>query len=154
MSNALSTRSNTRMVWPRNPARPGLLGRPAFNDIFDSFFSDWPQLEQRTVKGYPVSDIYRGEDGSTVIEFALAGFQKKDLTIEVKPEKRSITVAAGSATDGKDDRRIARRSFSKTYVNYDDNLDLSKATAVFENGLLVVTVPTRPEVEPVVITID
>jgi HSP20 family molecular chaperone IbpA len=44
--------------------------------------------------------------------------------------------------------------FEKTYVNYDDNLDLTQASATFENGLLSVRVPQRPEVKPVSISIE
>lgn len=142
MSNALTT------------YRPGLLGRTVFDDVFDNFFTDFPQHLRRSTEGYPVADIYRDGDGNTVMEFALAGFAKEDLTIEVKPEKRSITVSASSEEKSDSSgRRIARRSFQKTYVNYDDNLDLTGAVAEFENGLLAVTVPTRPEVKPVSIKI-
>jgi HSP20 family molecular chaperone IbpA len=38
-------------------------------------------------------------------------------------------------------------------VNYDDNLDLTQAEATYENGLLTVTVPKRPETEPMRIAI-
>ena len=137
MSNALTT------------YRPGLMGRTVFDDFFDNFFMDLPQHLKRTTSGYPVADIYTLQDGSTAMEFALAGFSKDDLMIDVKPEKRSITISASSSTEAEDNRRIARRSFTKTYVNYDDNLDVAKTTAKFENGLLTVTVPTRPEIEPV-----
>ena len=133
--------------------RPGLLGRTVFDDVFDNFFVDFPQHLKRTTSGYPVADIYRNANGDTVMEFALAGFTKEELSIEVKPEKRSITVSANSDESASDNRRIARRSFQKTYVNYDDNLDLSSVEASFENGLLTVTVPTRPEVQPVSIEI-
>lgn len=142
MSNALTT------------YRPGLLGRTVFDDVFDSFFMDFPQHLKKTTSGYPVADIYRDGEGNTVMEFALAGFTKEELSIEVKPEKRSITVSACSEESAGDNRRIARRSFQKTYVNYDDNLDLSGAEASFENGLLTVLVPTRPEVQPVTIKIQ
>ena len=141
MSNALTT------------YRPGLLGRTVFDDVFDNFFMDFPQHLKRSTSGYPVADIYRNDVGDTIMEFALAGFSKGDLSIEVKPEKRSITVSANSENSGDDSRRIARRSFQKTYVNYDDNLDLSLVEASFENGLLTVTVPTRPEVKPLAIDI-
>ena len=135
--------------------RPGLLGRSVFDDVFDNFFNDFPNHLRRTTQGYPVADIYQDEDGSTVLEFALAGFSKKDLDIQVKPEKRSITISActDEPVDGTT-RRIARRSFEKTYVNYDDNLDLSQVHASFENGLLTVMVPNRPEVKPLSITIS
>ena len=134
--------------------RPSLLGRSVFDNAFDSFFSDFPTLLRQTTQGYPVSDIYQNEKGDTVMEFALAGFSKKDLSIEVKPEKRSITVRAESKSEEEDsNRRIARRSFEKTYVNFDNNLDLTCVSAEFENGLLCITVPMRPEAEPLAIKI-
>ena len=142
MSNALTT------------YRPGLMGRTVFDDFFDNFFMDLPQHLKRTTSGYPVADIYTLQDGSTAMEFALAGFNRDDLTIDVKPEKRSITISANSSEETDGNRRIARRSFTKTYVNYDDNLDMARTTAKFENGLLTVTVPTRPEIEPVQIEIQ
>jgi HSP20 family molecular chaperone IbpA len=134
--------------------RPSLLGRSVFDDAFDSFFTDFPTLLRQTTQGYPVSDIYQNEGGDTVMEFALAGFSKKDLSIEVKSEKRSITVRADSKSEEEpSNRRIARRSFEKTYVNFDNNLDFTSISAEFENGLLSIIVPVRPEAEPLTIKI-
>ena len=134
--------------------RPGLLGNFVFDDIFNNVL-DFPTLVNQSTQGYPVADIYRGEEGETVMEFALAGFAKDDLSIEVKPEKKSITIRADmeKTTDDTTARRIARRSFNKTFINYDNNLDLSEASADFENGLLRVIVPQRPEAKPMVIKI-
>ena len=134
--------------------RPSLLGRTVFDDIFDSML-DFPALMNRTTQGYPVADIYREEDGDTVMEFALAGFSRDELTIEIKPEKNSITVSANTEglTERERQRRVARRSFSKTYVNYDNNLDLASTTAEFENGLLKLIVPVKPEAKPLCIDI-
>ena len=134
--------------------RPGLLGRSVFDDIFDSML-DIPSLVQRTTQGYPVADIYRDDNDNTVLEFALAGFSKEDLNVEVKPEKNTITVSAETVGDdeGKRARRIARRSFSKTYVNYDNNLDLNSTTAEYENGLLRLVVSRRAEARPLTVKI-
>ena len=134
--------------------RPGLLGRSVFDDIFDSML-DIPTLVQRTTQGYPVADIYRDDNDNTVLEFALAGFSKGDLNVEVKPEKNTITVSAEAAgeDEGKRSRRIARRSFSKTYVNYDNNLDLNSTTAEYENGLLRLVVSRRAEAKPLTVKI-
>ena len=133
--------------------RPGLLGHKVINEVFDNFFNDFPTHLKASTQGYPVADIYRDDDGSTVLEFALAGFKKKELAIDIQPDKRSITIS-GKASEGNSKRqRIARRNFTRTYVNYDNNLDLSSAKAQFENGLLTVRVPQRPEVKPVSIDI-
>lgn len=134
--------------------RPSLLGSRVFDNFFDDFFTDFPRHMAQTTSGYPVADIYRSEDGCTVIEFALAGFTREDLSIDVQPEKRSITVSSKSGTtEDRPNRRVARRSFQRTYVNYDNNLDLSQTTASFENGLLTVTVPPNPAVKPLSIDI-
>lgn len=126
--------------------KPSLLGRSVFDDIFDSML-DLPQLVQRTTQGYPVADIYRDTHGCTVMEFALAGFTKDNLAVEIKPEKNSITVSA-AIDDSQRPRgrhRVARRSFTKTYINYDNNLDLNSTSAEFENGLLRLVIPIKPE---------
>ena len=136
--------------------RPGLLGRSVFDDVFDGLFDgEFPRMLRQSTQGYPVADIYRNDNGDTVMEFALAGFSKDELSIDIQPDKRSITVRAQSnIAEGEEaNRRIARRSFEKTYVNYDNNLDLTAIAAEFENGLLRVTVPTRPEVQPLSVKI-
>ena len=132
--------------------RPSLLGRGVFDDIFDSML-DFPALMNRTTQGYPVADIYRNDDGNTVIEFALAGFTKDDLRVEIKPEKNTITVTGDRSGENTSNRRIARRSFNKTYVNYDNNLDLNSTTAKFDNGLLMLTLPQKPEAKTLTVDI-
>jgi HSP20 family protein len=136
--------------------RPSLLGRGVFDDIFDSML-DFPSLMNRTTSGYPVADIYHEQNGDTVMEFALAGFKKENLHVEIYPDKRSIHVSADSHGDEEepslDSRRIARRAFHKTYVNYDNNLDLSAASADFENGLLRLVIPRLEEAKPLAIEI-
>ena len=134
--------------------RPGLLGHKVINEVFDNFFNDFPTHLKASTQGYPVADIYRDDDGSTVLEFALAGFKKKELAIDIQPDKRSITITGKANEENSKRQRIARRNFTRTYVNYDDNLDLSNAKAAFSDGLLTVRVPQRPEIKPVSIDIQ
>lgn len=133
--------------------RPGLLGHKVIDEVFNNFFTDFPTHLKASTQGYPVADIYRDDDGSTVLEFALAGFKKKELSIDIQPDKRTITITGQVDEDNQKRQRIARRNFTRTYVNYDDNLDLTQAKASFENGLLSVRVPQRPEVKPLSIEI-
>ncbi len=134
--------------------RPGLLGHKVINEVFDNFFSDFPNHLKASTQGYPVADICRDDDGSTVLEFALAGFKREELNIDVQPDKRTITITGTASDENTKRSRIARRNFSRTYVNYDDNLELSGAKASFEDGLLSVRVPPRPEAKPLSIDIE
>ena len=49
MNNALTT------------IRPGLLGRNVLDDVFDTFFVDFPRHLKQTTQGYPVADISKTE---------------------------------------------------------------------------------------------
>ena len=131
-----------------------LLGRSIFDDIFNGDLFDFPAVARRTTQGYPVADMYNTETG-TILEFALAGFSKDELSINVQPDQASITVRADSSNEEseQDERRIARRSFQKTYVNYDNNLSLANASAEFVNGLLTITIPRKEELCPVAVEI-
>lgn len=135
---------------------PNLLTSTFFDDVFTGAFSDWDTAYKRTTQGYPVVDILKQKDGSVTMEFALAGFRKSDLNVDVQPEKNTIIVSAAilDATEEETQRRIARRNFSKSYVNYDSNLDLAHTTAKFEDGLLTITVPPRPETKPLTVEIS
>jgi len=145
--------SNSITCFNKGIGFPSLLGRHVFDDVFSDLFLDFPQHLRNSTSGYPVADIYRNDEGSTVIEFALAGFSKEDLSIDIQPTKRSITVSAKNASSDKESRRIARRSFNKTYVNYDNNLDLHKIAANYMNGLLTIVVPTKEEAKPLSVNI-
>ena len=83
----------------------------------------------------------------------MAGFKKKELSVDIQPGKRTITITGQVDEKNPKRQRIARRNFTRTFVNYDDNLDLEEAEAQFENGLLTVRVPQRPEAQPLTIEI-
>jgi len=133
---------------------PSLLGRGVWDDIFTSFFNEpSTDLVRRSTEGYPVTDIYRDESGNSIIECALAGFTKEDIAIEVKDGRITIS-ANGGTEEATASRRIARRSFTRTYVDHGGKLDLTQTSANFENGLLQVVIPPTPEAQPTMITIS
>ena len=133
---------------------PSILGRSAFEQIFDQFFNDPGPMIKRSTDGYPLTDIYKDEDENQIIEMALAGFSKEDVLIEIKENTITITSVSKAKRDSIPGlaRRIAKRSFSKTFVDYHNKLDLAKSTATFENGLLAITIP--PVSEKAAITIN
>ncbi len=129
-------------------AFPSLMGKT----IFDEFFRhDAENLVTKSTTGFPVTDIYKDDDGNSIIEMALAGYTKDDISIETENNKVSIGSEGTESTKG---RRIARRSFRKTFVNYDNLLDLAGLSATFEHGLLRLTIPTKAEAAKRIITIE
>ena len=131
--------------------RPSLLSRGVWDELFNNVFQD-PSLTRRSTEGYPLTDIYKDDDGNSVIECALAGFSKEQLSIEVKESR--ITISADSGGQEENSRRLARRSFSRSYVDHTGKLDLTGSSATFENGLLRIVVPQIPNVQPKEISIS
>jgi HSP20 family molecular chaperone IbpA len=128
---------------------PALMGRNSLDQLFDAFFTNpAPQIE-KTTQGYPVTDIYKDEEGNQIIEMALAGFTKEDIGVSCGPN-RSLVISSEKGSDTDDlvrghQRRIARRSFKKTFVDYYNQLDLENCKATFENGLLKIVIPQHAQ---------
>lgn len=131
---------------------PAVLGTTALEKIFEQFFHNPQPLIKRSTEGYPVTDLYQDETGSQVIEMALAGFSKEDLAIEIQDNKITICARSGIPPD-QFQRRIAKRSFTKTFVDYHNQLDMLNANAEFINGLLKIIIPLHVENKPVQIEI-
>ena len=123
---------------------PSLMGRTAFEQIFDQVFGDQRNMIKQSTSGYPITDIYKDDAGNQVVDMALAGFTKQDINIEVEENKISISHSAEPWSGGeRQPRRIAKRSFDRTFVDYNNRFELSKSTATFENGLLRITIPLK-----------
>lgn len=140
----------------RNHYFPSIMGQSVLDSIFEQLIvrsPDWSgEVTKKSTEGYPLTDIYKDEENNQVIEVALAGFSREDLKVEVRDNYITIeceSISKGDTTS----RRIARRSFSKSFVDYENQLDLNKSAASFENGLLRVTIPPTEEAKPTVISI-
>jgi HSP20 family molecular chaperone IbpA len=128
---------------------PAIMGRTMFDQIFDQIFEDPRPMIKQSTDGYPLTDIYKDESDNQVIEMALAGFSKKDVSIQIKENTIAITSVSKARRESIPGltRRIAKRSFSKTFVDYHNQLNFKEATANFENGLLKIVIPQREEVK-------
>ena len=132
---------------------PAVLGRTAFDQLFDQFFNDPRPYIKRSTEGYPVTDIFQNDDGSQIIQMALAGFSEDDINIEV--QDNNIKISCDSVNQSKEaNRRIAKRSFSKVFTDYQNKLDLPRAKATFINGLLSVEIPQLLGTTPTIIKIN
>lgn len=128
-----------------NANLPTLLARSVLQGMISDFSDRDPNaLVRRSTKGYPLTEIFTdGED--TVVEMALAGFSPDD--IEVKTYDNTLTVEANpsNSKQASTTRNIARRSFTKNFVDTNNVLDLEGSTVDFTNGLLTIRVSPKKE---------
>lgn len=143
--------------WNLSVLGPSLLGQSQFDYIWDDMINrHWSNATKISAKGYPVTDIFQNEDGTTTVEMALAGFRKEDISVSVQKSKNSITISSKGVDSQapKDGCRLARRAFTKSFVDTSASLDLENAVAKFENGLLTLTISKTPAEVPVSITVN
>ena len=128
----------TRLMMRTTPA---IMSSRAFDQFFESFFTEPDHWVKNSTEGYPLTDIWREEDDTQVIQMALAGFARDSLSVETDKNRITISSAKTDEDDKRSARRIARRAFTKTFVEHQNQLDMSKAEADFTDGLLTVRIP-------------
>jgi HSP20 family protein len=115
----------------------------------DGFFGDW-QGE------FPV-DFYQDKNAFTV-RAELPGFRKEDISLEVADG--ILTVTGHQKMETKSEKKdketamtVQERRVSRA-ISLPESLKLDKIQAVYENGVLTVTLPKREEVKPKQIAIE
>jgi HSP20 family protein len=115
-----------------------------FDDVFENFFA-----QARSVSAGPRLTSY-DHGGEVVLRAEVPGMSEKDIQISCENDvvtilgERRIEVPEGYQP------RIRERSamrFSRSFT-VPPECDLEKAEARIENGLLTMTIPKRPEVQP------
>jgi len=82
---------------------------------FDSFFNTLDSLTGTDIKGYPHYNIKKLNDNKWIIELAIAGFDKDNISIEVKDSIMTISGELQS-TDEYIYKGISSKKFSKTFT--------------------------------------
>ena len=103
-----------------NKLRPVSVGFDSVFDHFESLFNESPSLHTN----YPPYDILKTDEHSYVIELAVAGFSKEDISVTV--ENGVLTVESdreGNAESSGQEiihRGISKRYFKKSFSIADD----------------------------------
>ena len=119
-----------------NKLRPVSVGFDSVFDHFESMFNDLPTMHSN----YPPYHIVKTDQHSYVIELAVAGFSKKDISVTV--ENGVLTVESNregqSETNGEEiiHRGISKRYFKKSFSISDD---VEIRGAELKDGLLRVS---------------
>lgn len=145
--------------YPVSPFRtltnfPTLFPSEIFDDL-ERFLGDLDLFDPSTSnlrisKGFPKGDLFL-EDGNLVIELALAGYSKDQLSVRVE-NSGSIVVSAEKKSEGDGDetgrggRSLARRAFQRVFPQLGKEWDVASSDVTYRDGLLRIVVPP---IEPV-----
>jgi HSP20 family protein len=97
---------------------------------------------------FPV-DIYEDKDNAYV-RADLPGVNRDDINVEMVDD--FLTISAIRKIPARDGNPEKSYSFSRS-VTIADDVDTSKVSAAYENGVLTVTLPKREEAKPKKITV-
>ena len=109
-----------------------MLGFEAFLDELSKSMDGWGAYATSNHK-------ITNDDKQAILTQDVAGFDKKDITVEVVPEMNGqINILKISGSNGKG----LREQFTDRY-RLGDRLDIDKITSSMNNGLLTVNVPLQ-----------
>lgn len=114
-----------------------------FDDMFDNFFVDKSYANMKC-------DVYE-KGGNYYIEMDIPGFDKNDISIELKDSYLTITAEKKneSSEEDKEKKYIRQeRSYGKYQRSfYVGDIDTESIDAKFNNGILEVVIPKKENVD-------
>ena len=114
--NSLSTFRNALQAFDTNQLTPYAVG---FDRQFDRLWDYATHQAEST--GFPPYNIVKDGDYNFTIEMALAGYNKKDIDVEVADGVLTIkSIKESNADDDKLYRGIANRQFTRKFTLADD----------------------------------
>lgn len=132
---------------------PSIFGNSLFDDFagfpFDRNFGDFAKKETALMK----TDV-KEKDGAYELEMELPGYQKEDVTAQLKEGYLTIRASKDATNEEKDEkgRYIRRERYTgqctrSFYVG--EEVKQEDIKAKFENGILTLVVPKKEERKPV-----
>jgi HSP20 family protein len=123
----------------------------SYRDVFDRFFEEatfrpWGSFAESRL---PL-DISSTEDDITV-EAALPGIRPEDVEITVHQDTLTIAVKEQAERETREGERVyreVRRSRGSRTLTLPSGLDIDRATATFENGMLRLGIPRAEQARP------
>jgi molecular chaperone IbpA len=120
--------------------RPVSIGFDNLFDHFENFFDDYDNVRSSLTATFPFYNIVKKENNKFDIELALAGYDKKDITVEYADNLLSIKSIKENKSDKEQEgvihQGIAKRYFSKVFTISDD---VEIKGAELKNGLLKIS---------------
>lgn len=122
-------------------------GTDWLDEVFSSFEAASADSRSCYGKNFPPMDAYvNKEDGTMVMEFALAGYEPEKITAEFVGDRLTVTGKKESGTAADKEKETLRKgirsgSFKASYLLPEGKFRTQEAKASFKNGLLVLVIP-------------
>jgi HSP20 family protein len=122
--------------------------REKFRERFKNYEDLYPYY------AYPPANIFLTKEKSLVLEFALAGFEEKNIDLQFRSDYLYFSAKAPESGEPEEGvqffkRRLKLKSIEEQrYYVPEDKFDHSRIEARFRNGLLRLTVPAKADSAP------
>jgi HSP20 family protein len=139
----------TRYIVQR-PTRAASLDR-FFNDLWNTF----PAEPENSAVAPPIDVIER--DDTVEVQVNLPGVNPDDVSIEFEDGVLTIATHFENEANEEGPNYTRRERFHGAYersLRVPDSLDTQNAAANFENGVLTLTLPKKPEAQPLRIPVN
>ena len=144
------------MKW--RPRRDLVSIRDEMNNLFDSFFSGWPEPRKGLLEGEwaPSIDVAETEDEITVTA-ELPGVKQEEVDITIADD---VLTLKGEKKEEKEVKEKNYHRIERSYGSFQRSIALptgvqaDKAKATYKAGILKITVPKVEEAKPKQIKID
>jgi HSP20 family protein len=130
----------------------------ALQNVMDRLFYDTVQpLQERLVNEFNIAvDIYETDQGYTVLA-NLPGVQPENIDVRLENNLLHISVDTPEQTVHAEGTRMVVRErptgrFSRR-IQLPQHIDLERADASYDHGVLTLEIPKRPEAQPRVLTV-
>lgn len=113
------------------------------DSVFNDIFGSWSD----SGRGFPPVDVYETDKGY-VIELEAAGYGEDAISLHV--DKHVLTISGKEAEEksgGELAHEISRPAFKRSF-SLPESADEGAISADYRNGVLVVDIPKKAEVQP------
>lgn len=123
----------------------------SLSNFFDSFFNRdiGDVVGSDFVLSHPSVNVVEQEN-AFLLELAAPGLKKNDFNVNVEKDTLTISAEKEMKTEEKEDGKFTKREFNyssfRRMFHLPDAIDRDKITANYEDGVLRLSLPKKPEV--------
>jgi HSP20 family protein len=137
----------TKAIYQLAAITDALFGKTLYDiTIFPNGFQ-----ESSYTPTYPKTNIFTTKNNDVVIESAVPGFKKEEITVQIEGNILRINGEQGEREELDEDvylsRQLAQRNFENEYT-LSPRLDRDRIKVTVKDGLLRVSIPLKEEEKP------